>query len=198
MLASAGCILMAASLAAGRWSLVKTPAAAVIDVAASAPAGVGGFETGSFVKADGQYHAFVHELVTVQPYSHCPALWWDGAGQLGHWTAPHAFGPWTRTGTMRQPVATQNCGGSGSSAGCQIAARPLSTWNSGGALFAPTALNGTEPVWSLFYGSRWAVSTTKGEAGIHGPFVDVACIDANLQRPSYQLANVSRRTVATN
>ena len=51
----------------------------------------------------------------------------------------------------------------------------------------------TEPVWSLFYGSRWAVSTTKGKAGINGPFVDVACIDPDLQRPSHFLANVSCR-----
>lgn len=40
---------------------------------------------------------------------------------------------------------------------------------------------------------RWAVSTAPGITGIGGPYIDVMCIDAGLQRPSYQLRNGSWR-----
>ena len=147
-----------------RWSLVRAHPKAVIDVAESKHDGIGGFETGSFVKVvimqwwhpscygtqyiyvgtaavypmllvlpprgtaglcppppsacmsmfplhgvsmgcevvflstplllllttrhgfsqvAGQYHAFINELPTIQPYSHCPKLWWDAVCQLG-------------------------------------------------------------------------------------------------------------------
>lgn len=180
--------LLALAARTDRWSLVRAHPKAVIDVAQSKHAGIGGFETGSFVKVDGHYHAFINELPTIQPYSSCPKLWWDAVCQLGYWTAPSPSGPWTRVSTVRQPVATLNCSGTAWD-GCKIAEAPIQTWNSGGALFAPNIVNGSDPVWSLFYGNRWAVSTVPGRKGIAGPYVDLQCLDSGLQRPSFQLDN---------
>ena len=73
--------------------------------------------------------------------------------------------------------------------------------NSGGLLYGRNALNGSAEVWSLFFGSRWAVSTVGGPAGITGPFVDVRCVpNGGLAPgqparpvPSYRLRNGSYR-----
>ena len=136
------------------------------------------------------------------PWAKCSELWWDATTQLGHWTATDVGGPWERRGTVRQSPSAASCDtGAYNFSACDIAQPPSSTWNSGGLLYGLTAVNGSSAVWSLFYGNRWSVSTVAGEAGIEGPFVDVACMPAGSLTPgmaarpvpSYRLRNGSLR-----
>ena len=190
------------AVAPPRWELVRSSAAPVIDEAQSKPHGIGGFETGSFVRAGSTYHAYINELPNQMPWARCPELWWDASTMLGHWTAPSAFGPWVRESTVRMTPAAQSCNGSFNFSACDLTKPPVQTWNSGGLLFSRNSVNGSAKIWNLFYGNRWAVSTTPGEeAGAAGPWVDVACIPSGgllpgqpaRPVPTYQLRNGSWR-----
>ena len=184
-----------------RWELVQAGPRPIIPVRLARPHGIGGFETGSFVKVGGSYHAYINELPNQMPWAKCPSLWWDATTQLGHWTATSVFGPWRRTATVRHTPPAEQCSGTFSFSECDVARPPLETWNSGGLLYGRNALNGSAEVWSLFFGSRWAVSTVGGPAGITGPFVDVRCVpNGGLAPgqparpvPSYRLRNGSYR-----
>ena len=72
-----------------------------------------------------------------------------------------------------------------------------STWNSGGLLYAPNAINGSKHVWNLYYGSRRAIATVAGPEGITSDFVDIECVGRQWpeQRPvpTFRLRNGSWR-----
>lgn len=185
-----------------RWELVRASADPVVGEAQSKPHGIGGYETGSFAKAGSTYHAYINELPNQMAWARCPELWWDATTQLGHWTAPSAFGPWVRQSTVRTTQAAQTCTGEFNFSACDLTQPPPETWNSGGLIFGRNSLNGTTKVWNLFYGNRWAVSATPGEeAGAAGPWIDVACVPAgSLEQgqparpvPTFQLRNGSWR-----
>jgi hypothetical protein len=193
-----------ASSSSSRFELLKASPAPVIDIAQAKPHGIGGFETGSYAKAGSTYHAYINELPNQMVWARCPHLWWDATTQLGHWTAPSAFGPWVRQSTVRHTPAATSCNTSAFNfTACgDLRAAPSQTWNSGGLLFGRNTLNGSRPVWNLFYGNRWAVSMTAGRvAGAAGPWIDVACMPAGSVKPgqpsrpvpSYQLRNGSWR-----
>ena len=115
-----------------RFKLISSAPVPIVGPKTAAKHGIGGFETGSFVKVGSTYHAFVNELPNLQPYSHCPELWWDATTQLGHWSAQDVIhGPWTRIRTLRQPLASLRCDPSlqrNSSACADIAAPPTRSW----------------------------------------------------------------------
>lgn len=186
-----------------RWELVATPSPTqIITEALARPHGIGGFETGSFAKVKGTYHAYINELPSQLPWAKCSELWWDASTQLGHWTATSISGPWQRRSTVRQTPSAAQCNVSAYNfTACDLAQPPSQTWNSGGLLYGRTTVNGTMEVWSLYYGNRWSVSTVAGEDGIGGPFVDVGCMPAGSLTPglparpvpSYRLHNGSLR-----
>ena len=139
-----------------RWELVPNgPPGQAIGEALSRPHGIGGFETGSFAKVRGTYHAYINELPNQLPWSKCSELWWDATTQLGHWTATNISGPWQRQNTtVRQTLSAASCDVSAFNfSACDIAKPPSQTWNSGGLLYGRTALNGSAEVWSLFVSS---------------------------------------------
>eukprot|EP01052_Picozoa_sp_SAG31_P010269 SAG31_NODE_558_length_14153_cov_9.068094_2_plen_144_part_00 len=111
-----------------RWQLVRASASPVVGEAQSKRYGIGGFETGSFAKAGATYHAYINELPNQMEWARCPDLWWDATTQLGHWTAPSAFGPWVRQSTVRQTAAAKACTGEFNFSGCDLAEPPSQTW----------------------------------------------------------------------
>lgn len=143
---------VAAPAPPSRWELVPGgPQGQAIGEAASRQHGIGGYETGSFVKVNGTYHAYINELPNQMPWAKCNKLWWDATTQLGHWTASNISGPWTRGSTVRQTPSADSCDVSAFNfSACDIAESPSQTWNSGGLLYGRTALNGSAEVWSLF------------------------------------------------
>ena len=107
--------------------------------------------------------------------------------------------------TIRETPGAKHCNGTFDFGACNLGKPAVETWNSGGLFYADTVHNSTgNPVWSLFYGNRWSISSTAGyEAGINGPWVDVECVvegggghavgDTTRPVPSYQLKNGSWR-----
>lgn len=168
---------------APQWEVVSSSAVPVIGPAQTVPHGVyQGFETGSFMKVNGTYYVAINELGL------CKDVVWDRTTRAALWSAPNASGPWQRITTLRNSSNMYTLckldAGKGLVNGCSWAPT---------LVHAPSTVNGSTPVWNLFYsacedtpspshpdpphgknkpgdGIVHAVSTTDS---MRGPYVDV-------------------------
>jgi hypothetical protein len=166
-----------------QWEVVSASAEPVIGPAQTVPHGVHqGFETGQFMKINGTYYVAINELGL------CEDVVWDRTTRAALWSAPNASGPWQRITTLRNTSSMHTLckldAGEGLLNGCSWAPT---------LVYAPSVVNGSKPVWNLFYsacedlngapspdpshpkdkpgdGIVHAVSTTQS---MRGPYIDV-------------------------
>jgi hypothetical protein len=166
-----------------QWEVVSSTASPVIGPDQTVRHGVfQGFETGHFFKIRNTYYVAINELGL------CEKVVWDRTTRAALWSAPNASGPWQRITTLRNTSSMHTL--------CKL---PAGEGLPNACSWAPTLVhassivNGSTPVWNLFYsacedlggapspdprhpkdkpgdGIVHSVSTT---ASMHGPYVDV-------------------------
>lgn len=175
-LARAGLFATVAAVSAStlepQWEVVSSSPKPVIGPEQAVPHGIfQGFETGQFIKVGRTYYYVANELGL------CKHVVWDRTTRAGLWSASNASGPWTRVATLRNTSSMHTLCNKDAGKGLKNVCSWAPTLE-----FAPSAANGSKPVWNFFYSACDAPKNHQGDGIVHavsvsdsleGPYVDV-------------------------